>query len=535
MKSFLEQFTRLWGQFSIAQRVTMGLGAAGVLVAMVALVMWAQRPDMKLLYGRLGEKEAAEVVAALEASGVKYEIGAGGGSIYVQSDKVHRIRMDLATKGLPGKDGVGFEIFDKSNFGISDFVQRTNFTRALQGELSRTIGQLNGVRSARVMVVMPENRLLLKSADSRPTASVFVDVGTPLGVDAVNSIRSLVANAVEGLRIDDVAVIDNRGNVLSEELKSDPLLGTAASQIKFRKSVEDYMGGKVETMLAKVLGPGKAVVRVSAEIDTAVVSTVDEKFDPESQVARTETLTEDTSLSTERKESSASTGATGVGANTPAANDTTTASTPLKNTEDNRKSKTQNYEINRTTTNTQKNPGAIKQVTAAVFVSQRPKANPKDAAAPARTPAELDSLRQMVVNALGIQAANPADLAKIVSIQEVAFEAPAVDTSVSPERIMSYVETVRPLLTVLLAGGIFYFFIRMLRRTKAEEGRFELLKNNDRRLLDNEMALDAGGVASMPKRELISPEMLNELIRQKPDNVAAALRGWLATKDQKAS
>ena len=527
MKSLFENFRRLWGQFGATQRITLSIAAAGVVVAMVALVMWAQRPNMKLLYGRLGEKEASEVVASLEAQGVKYELGAGGGAIYVPSDRVYRLRMDLAAKGIPGGEGVGFEIFDRSNFGISDFVQRTNFARALQGELARTIGQLNGVRSARVMVVMPENRLLLKSADSRPTASVFVDVGgSTLGADAVNSIRSLVANAVEGLRIDDVAVIDNRGNVLSDELKSDPLLGTASSQIKFRKSVEDYLGGKVETMLAKVLGPGKAVVRVSAEIDTAAVTTVDEKYDPESQIARSETLTEDTALTTERKEGA---GVAGVTSNTPGQTDTSAGTTPLKNTEDNRKSKTQSYEINKVVTNTQKNPGTVKQLTAAVFVSQRPGLKPGDAPI-LRTPAELDGLRQMVVNALGVPTtATPADLARVVSIQEVAFEVTPIESTVSPERLMSYVETVRPLLTILLAGGIFYFFIRMFRRTKAEEGRFEMIETDEQRLLAGKPAKDATG------REIISPEMLNELIRQKPDNVAAALRGWLAQKDSKPS
>ena len=528
MKSLFDQFHRLWGQFSAAQRVTLGLAATGVFVAMAALVMWAQKPDMKLLYGKLGEKEASEVVASLESQGIKYQIGAGGTSIYVPSDRVHRVRMDLAAKGIPGGEGVGFEIFDRSNFGISDFVQRTNFTRALQGELSRTIGQLNGVRSARVMVVVPENRLLLKNADSRPTASVFVDMGgTTLAVDAVNSIRSLVANAVEGLRVDDVAVIDNKGNVLSEELKSDPLLGTASSQIKFRKSVEDYLSGKVETMLFKVLGPGKAVVRVSAEIDTAAVTMTDEKFDPESQVARSETITEDASLTTEHKESA---GATGVAANTPVPNDTTVANAPTKNTEDNRKSKTQSYEINKTVTSTTKNPGTVKHLTAAVFVAQRPKLKPEDAAPPARSKEEMDSLRQMVVNALGITAASPVDLTRIVSLQEVAFETVPIEASVSPERILSYVETVKPLLTILLAGGIFYFFIRMLRRTKAEEGRFELVETDDQRLLDNKQAATA-----RPSREVISPEMLNDLIRQKPDNVAAALRGWLTQKEQKGA
>jgi flagellar M-ring protein FliF len=114
--------------------------------------------------------------------------------------------MDLASKGLPNTGGVGFEIFDRSNFGISDFVQRTNYSRAIQGELAQTIEQMQGVKKARVMVVLPESRLLVRTTDSRPTASVFVDTGNAkLDAAAVNSIRSLVASSVEGLKLDDVA------------------------------------------------------------------------------------------------------------------------------------------------------------------------------------------------------------------------------------------------------------------------------------------------------------------------------------------
>jgi len=526
MKSLFDQFLRLWNQFTTAQRVTISLAAFGVVAGMIALVAWSQRPSMQLLYGRLGEKEAAEVVASLEAQGVKYQIGPTGNSIYVPSDRVHRIRMDLAAKGIPGGEGVGFEIFDRSNFGISDFVQRTNFIRALQGELARTISQVNGVRSARVMVVIPENRLLLKGPDSRPTASVFVEVGSALPSDAVNSIRSLVANAVEGLHMDDVAVIDNKGNVLSDELKSDPLLGSASSQIKFRKHVEDYLSGKIETMLSKVLGPGKAVVRVSAEIDTAAMTTVEEKFDPEGQVPRSETTTEDTSITSERTPGLKP---AGVGSNIPGDSDPNSGSNPQKSSEDNRKNKTEVYEINKVTTNLQKGPGAIRRLTAAVFLAQREKSSPNDAVPPARSAAEIDSLRQMVVNALGIQAATPEEMSKIVSLQEVAFEPTATDVTPTPERIMRYVEVVRPLLTVLLAGGIFLFFVWMLKRTKATEGRFELLDPaNNNKLLTNSDSRRIG-------QQSVSPEILNQLIKQKPDNVAAALSGWLAQKEGKES
>ncbi|MGH7938418.1 MAG: flagellar basal-body MS-ring/collar protein FliF [Chthoniobacterales bacterium] len=269
MKSFLEQMTRIWGHLGLNQRITLAGAAIFVIAGMAGLVWWAHHPSMQLLYGRLSDKDASEIAAAVQEQGVQYEIGNGGTSIYVPSDQVHKVRMALASKGIPAGEGVGFEIFDRSNFGISDFVQRTNYLRALQGELSRTIAQLHGVRSARVMIVMPENRLLFSDQKAKPTASVFIDTNSAgLPQENVNAIRFLVANSVEGLHADDVALIDSRGNLLTENLKEDGSLAAASSQMKYRKGVEDYFSNKVESMLAKVLGSGNAVVRVSADIDT---------------------------------------------------------------------------------------------------------------------------------------------------------------------------------------------------------------------------------------------------------------------------
>src|SRR5689334_22129849 len=160
MKSFFEQMQRIWGHLGLNQRITLSIAAAGVLGGMVGLVWWAHRPSMQLLYGRLGDKDVSEIAAAVQEQGVQYQVGNGGTSIYVPADQVHKLRIVLASKGIPAGEGVGYEIFDRSNFGISDFVQRTNYLRALQGELARTIAQVRGVHSARVMIVMPENRLL---------------------------------------------------------------------------------------------------------------------------------------------------------------------------------------------------------------------------------------------------------------------------------------------------------------------------------------------------------------------------------------
>ena len=414
MKNFTQSLLELWKQFGVNQRVSLIVTAIAVAAGLAGVVVWSQRPDYQLLYARMGEKDASSVIGYLEAQNIPHQVTAGGTAVSVPSTMVYKLRMDLAAKGLPSGEGVGFEIFDKGQFGLSDFVQRTNYLRALQGELARTISQLQGVQSARVMIVQPENRLLLTDQGVKPTASVFVDVGGgQLSLDQVNSIRHLVANSVQGLQPDQVAVVDNRGHVLSEELHQDPMLGSANGQMRYRQQVEDYFGKKVETMLAAVIGPGNAVVRVSAEIETEATVSTQDKYDPEGQVVRSQTVNEDSNTSSESRSTG---GPVGVSANVPEKSGSTAAATPrpVSNSEQTRKNRTTSYEINHTTTNVTRSPGTVKSLTAAVFIAPRlapaaPSADPKQPApAPTtvkRTPEELNALRQVVVNALGLKPA----------------------------------------------------------------------------------------------------------------------------------
>ena len=505
MKAFLQQLTNLWKQLGLNQRVTLGVATVAVIAGLVALVFWSHRSQMQLLYGRLGEKDIAEVLGAIQAAGVQYEIGAGGNSVYVPSDQVHKLRLALAAKGVPAGEGVGFEIFDRANFGISDFVQRTNFVRALQGELSRTISQLNGVHSARVLIVVPENRLLFSDVKAKPTASVFIEGN--IGTESVNSIRFLVANAVEGLRADDVAVVDHRGNVLTEGLKDDPTLGTASGQMKLRKSVEDYFATKVETMLAKVLGPGSAVVRVSADLDVESSTRTEEKFDPDGQVLRTDTSTEDTTVTNESDAAKA--GNAGVSSNTPAQSNTeSTGKGPGKSSEQIRKNKSQNYEINHVTLSSVRAPGTVSRVTAAVFVASR---------ATPRTPAELESLRKMVINALGVKTIDEKDAAKIVSLEEVSFDNPPAQKAGIADFALNHTDLVKNGFAVLVAVALVLVFLRMVKKAKPDEIPIEVFSPIGA----------ANGADGAPQP--VSVELLNEMIRQKPENVGAALRDWMST------
>jgi len=534
MKNFTQSLLDLWKQLGLNQRVSLAVAALAVAAGLIAVVLWSRRPDYQLLYARLSEKDAAAIIGQLETQNIAHVVSAGGTAVSVPSDQVYKLRMDLAAKGLPSGDGVGFEIFDKGQFGLSDFVQRTNYLRAVQGELARTIMQLQGVRAARVMIVQPENRLLLTDQGVKSTASVFVDVGGGrLDIDQVNAVRHLVANAVQGLTPDEVAVVDNRGRVLSEELKQDPTLGSASSQMRYRQQVEDYFAKKVETMLAAVIGPGNAVVRVSAEIDTEATTVQEEKFDPEGQVVRSQTISEETNSTTESRTGG---GVVGVSANIPEKNPGTEAARPTSNTDGSHKNRTTTYEINRTTLNTTRNPGTVKNLTAAVFIAPRPapavavdpKAAPAPAAeAPKRTPEELNALRQVVVNALGLKPAAGQSLESLVSLQELPFQAaervPSEVAAIEKEnRWQGWIEAASRWAAVLGAGAVLFVFWRMLGRQKPEPVPIEVLS------LTPEAANRA-----LPSSNGVTPDLLNELIRQKPANVGVALRDWVAVGTNK--
>ena len=528
MKNFTQSLLDLWKQLGLNQRVSLAVAAFAVIGGLIAVVLWSRRPDYQLLYARLSEKDAASIIGQLQTQNIPHLVTAGGTAVQVPSDQVYKLRMDLAAKGLPSGDGVGFEIFDKGQFGLSDFVQRTNYLRAVQGELARTIMQLQGVRAARVMIVQPENRLLLTDQGSKSTASVFIDVGGGrLDPDQVNAVRHLVANAVQGLSPDQVAVVDNRGHVLSEELKQDPTLGNASSQIRYRQQVEDYFSKKVESMLAAVIGPGNAVVRVSAEIDTEATTVQEEKYDPDGAVVRTQSVVEDTSSSAESRSSG---GVVGVSANVPEKNPGTENARPVSNTEQNRKNRTTTYEINRTTSNTTRNPGTVKNLTAAVFIAPRAVAPTVDAKGVAvaaaepqkRTPEELNALRQLVVNALGLKSPAGQSLDSIVSLQEMPFQAaehiPAQIAAIENQsRWQGWIEAGSRWAAVLGAVAVMFFFWRMLGRQKPEPVPIEVLS------LTPEAANRA-----LPSSNGVTPDLLNELIRQKPANIGVALRDWVS-------
>lgn len=521
------QLLGVWKQLGLNQRISIAVTGIAVLAVLLGIAWWSGRADLALLYGKLDDAEAARVIAALDEAKIPYQARPGG-SIFVPSDKVHQVRMQLAGKGIPRGEGVGFEIFDKPNFGISDFVQRANFLRALQGELSRTISELDLVEAARVMIVLPESRLVL-APQQKPTASVFVRVrgNGELPASAVNSIRLLVANAVEGLQTANVSVVDNLGNVLSDN-QDDSVAGLSNNQLAARKNLEVYLAKKAQGMLEEVLGRGQAVVRVAAEINWDTVTRYEEKYDPEGQVVRIETIDDENVESTTPSNG----GAPGVASNSAETNVTASATGSSGLSRTKKKTSNNQYEINRTVSSLMQSAGGLQRVSAAVFVAQRMDGTGAERKPLARTPEDLQKLRRIVQSALGIQE-NDALRPDQITLEEIPFnDQPVLEMAKQldeQEKRQYWLDLGQRLLFPALGLIAFFLFWRALKATRAEDVTLGIPLGDLPGFSDaNTTGNGRGKNGASDTPPVVTVEVLNHLIRENPANMTQAVRTWMS-------
>lgn len=522
LKRLLSQLGAIWSQVGLNQRISLVLGGMLVIAGIAAVAFWSSRVDYSLLYGRLDDSEASKVVAVLDELKIPYQMQ--GGQIMVPGDKVHFLRMKLIERGLPRGEGVGYELFDKSNFGISDFLQRANFVRAIQTELARSIVLMDGVDSARVFVVIPENRLLLE-AQKKPTASVLLKThgNAPLSTSTINSIRYLVANAVEGLQANQVAVMDNRGNTLVADNESDSVSGLSATQLNVRRQYEQYLAKNAESMLEKVLGPGQAVVRVAAEISFESGRKEDEKYDPEGQVTLKE---ESRDKKNDSNNAQASGGPAGVSSNTGETN--APAASPSNTSKLSEKTVTKTYGVTRITSTTVQPPGTIRRLSAAVFVNARFEGEGTTRKPVTRSPEELEKLKRIVQSTVGIQAGPDSQRKDELTLEEMPFnEQYAADLSkqIQKEETKQMVFSIlRNLGYPVLAIGAFMVFFRLLKKTSAENIPILAPPDEPEPL---EALSTAGWGNKSRKPEAVTVGVLNRLMKENPENMSLALKNWI--------
>ncbi len=273
----------IFNKLSFQQKILIG---GGILLAVVLIgvsFMFLNEPTYSTLYTGLHEEDASKVIEQLTSSKIPYKIEDNGKTIKVPQDKVYEVRFSLAGKGIPGSGTVGYEIFDKSTMGMSDFMQKLNYQRALEGELAKTISQQDGIEGARVHLVIPQ-KSIFKDEDKQPTASVVLKLRGNYALSKTNiaAILNLVSGSVEGLLPNKVTLIDTKGRLLSKESDDTELAYSSSKQYEIKENVESYLSEKAQSILDNVVGYGNAMVQVNADINFDQVEKTMTTFDPNS-------------------------------------------------------------------------------------------------------------------------------------------------------------------------------------------------------------------------------------------------------------
>ena len=512
LQTVAQQFGQIWKALSPGHRVLIVLLvlACGGLIAVA--VNWAGRTDYEILYAGLAPEDVQAISAALRDAGIKGRIADGGSAVLVPVGRVHEARMVAAEKGLPGKARSGFEAFREPKIGMTPRAEQINYLNALQTELATTIMALDSVKYARVHLVLPE-RTVFRDEQRRPSASVLVVParGQELSASQVAGIVNLVANAVEGLRPDQVTVTDGAGTVLSGAGAGGANV-LAADQFAYRRKVENEMSRSVEAMLAGVLGPGRCQVRVSAELEFKDQRTTLREYDPEKRVLVSESIE---SRKSDGGGSSAG-GVAGAGSAVPSAA-TSRAPAGGAGSDKSENIRTQ-YMVGETVREIVDRGATIRRLTIAALVELPRPAPAEGAEAPtgAAAPLTLADVEQVSRDAVGFDASR-GDSLKIV---ETVFQRPAPPGSAEAASFAWAADAGRYFSVGVLGLGLLMLARRILR------------------------GLRAAGPADAPAAEIVGPNgaalsgppvSQEELLRREiarfvtgnPDVASRMLEGWV--------
>lgn len=527
MADLLQQFNQNLGAMSFGKKLGMLLTLAGVVAATVVLWLWAQKPDFQVLYANLTSDDAGVVIDKLKEARVPYEVSAGGTAILVPGHQVHEVRMQLASQGLPQGGGVGFEVFDRTSIGTTEFVQKLNYRRALQGELSRTISQLSGVSKARVHLSIPEKSVFASRQESaRASVVISLKAGRKLAENEVQGIVHLVASSVEGLDPQMVTIVDNTGRMLSKRPDS-----AQDAQMDYQVKVEKDIEIKIQTMLEKVVGSNKAAVRVTAVIDNRKVELTEEKFDPESQVIRSEQRSQDQTTSANQSAGAAP----GVLSNVPPGPQPAGPQS-TSNSSSNKKGDTVNYEINKSISHVVEPTGIIRKLSVAALVdgTYESATDPQGAVTRKYVPRneeEMKKLEELVKKTMGFSTERGDQLEVVnVAFDAGAFEEPDIPVPLSAQ-VADFFKTNWPSMFrysfgLLLALIVFLFVIRPI--IKALVTPPPPPPPVVMAVPDTAAAAAAAAAAGLPSAAALSAiEQAQQLAKENPAAAANVVRTWL--------
>jgi flagellar M-ring protein FliF len=445
-------------EWSLARKLSLLAVAVVSVLLFGAIIIQSRVADYSLLFANLPNRDAAMVVQWLKDRKIPYHLEDGGKDIMIPANQVYEARLELAGSGL-AEGGVGFEIFDKQSFGMTDFAQKVNYRRALQGELMRTISSLAPVEAARIHLALPEKRLF-REQQQAATASVIVKLqpGRTLSEAQLQGIIHLVAGSVEGLDAENVAVIDSSGKALSKGT-TDAVSGPMTpGMVEYQQATERRLETRAQSLLDRALGAGNSLVRVTAEIDFDQRERVEESLDPNGAVVVSEQAT------SERGSSEMTGGVPGVVANLQSDG---TPVTSYRTTPSSQSTEVTNYELSKVVRKTVESVGSVKTMSVSVLVADKltPGAEGKEPTNTPRSSEELKEIEKMVRTALGLNDRR-GDLISVVSMPfETGFETEEMPPPSLVEKVYPFMPLVKYGLLSLAALLAYLLFLRPLVRT----------------------------------------------------------------------
>jgi len=442
-------FSELLGKLTTPQKALIAGVSVTAIVLLIILFQILNTPNFTTLYTNLAPADANKVVTELNSKKIPYKLEAGGSTIKVPAKNVYALRLNFAAKGIPNSGIVGYEIFDKNTIGMSEFMQKLNYRRALEGELARTIMQEDEIEAARVHIVFPKEAVF-KEDEVKPTASVVIKerAGARLTEENIIAIQNLIAGSVERLKPEDVTILDTHGNLLSKKKNENSLAFASSTEYELKKNVEKYLRLKAQEILDNVLGPGNAIVQVNADLNFTQVEKTVQSVDPESQVVISEQTTKTQNVGKNNSDSTANFN----------------------------QNSTINYEVSKTLQKVVEGTGNITKLTIAAVINQRKvkmKVNGKTKIKYVpRSQEEIQKLESIIKNAVGF---NP-DRGDAFTIENIAFE-PQTENNLEipankPTSFFDYknIDKLVNLIIILFAIIASFFVLKgLLKKVKEED------------------------------------------------------------------
>ena len=502
------QFLQLWQGFSKKAKIIISVSTIIAFLGLLILVNWASRPDYTVLFNNLSSKDAGNIVDILKEKQVNYKIESNGDTILVPRDTVHQLRLDLASDGLPSGGVAGFEIFDQTQIGSTDFEQKVNYYRALSGELTRTIKQMKNVDYAKVQVT-PSKNSIYKDKAKPAKASVMIKLKQyeQLSASQVRSIANLVASSVEGLKPAKVTIVDTAGNLLSAKLKQEQEENGFSNQLEMKDKFESTMEEDLNVMLTKVLGLNNFVVKVNANLNFNKRNIESEEYEPvvgDQGIVRSK-------QSKEQSQQGSTTQPEGVPG--------TTSNIPQYQVNNQQQEESEseeeivNYEINKTVEKFEKARGSLERLSVSVMVNGDLEEERREQITQAISAAVgYNQQRGDEITVTGMSFDN--------SLEQEANQAQQAAAAESRQRLYLIIAG----LAILL--GLIIFIYRRNKSTSTSPQAGEGLDYTVDDAETEQAATNELSEEEQAKREM--QQELRQLAKEQPEEIAELIRSWMA-------